>query len=59
MPIAGPVSATIIKMAIESHFVEAKAVALGAGSVEMMYSGTAYYGFGSISAMIHKYEVVR
>ena len=58
MPIAGPVSATIIKMSIENRFESGKAVALGAGISEMLYAGIAFVGFGTMSAVIKSYELV-
>jgi len=59
IPIAGPVSATIIKMSIENRLeTQYLYIALGAGFMESCYAGSAFWGFGSLSAFIRAYEMV-
>ena len=45
-------------MSIENRFEAGKAVALGAGISEMFYSGIAFVGFGTMSTVIRRYEMV-
>ena len=57
IPIAGPVSATIIKLGIENRFDYGKGIALGAGFAEAVYAGLAFWGFGAgLVGFLQEYE---